>query len=331
MLDFTYPWMYLLLPFPIVVYVVFPVYKQNKDSVQVPFFSRLVELSGETPSAGAVILERLFFQRVWVVICWVLVVSSLAKPIWVGDLVTHDQSARDLMIAVDLSGSMETVDFADNNGDKVSRLVAVKAVLREFVHKREGDRLGLIFFGSAAYLQAPFTDDHATWATLLEEAEVGMAGVSTVFGDAIGLAINLFNRSETNDKVLIVLTDGNDTGSRVPPIDAAKVAASKNLTIYTIAIGDPETAGEEAMDIEVLEKVTALTGGVSYQALNRQELDEIYQRIAQLEPELYESLSYRPTTSLHYYPIIFIACVYCLLYLLLGRVLLRSLAVNKDV
>ena len=138
----------------------------------------------------------------------------------------------------------------DEVGERVTRLDAVKLVLNDFIDRREADRIGLIVFGSAAYLQTPFTDDHLVWAQLLEETEIGMAGQSTVFGDAIGLAIKLFRESASDNRVLIILTDGNDTGSRVPPDRAAEIAHDHGITIHAIAVGDPSAAGEGKIDID---------------------------------------------------------------------------------
>ena len=314
MLEFAHPWFLLCLPLPLLVYWLLPVYKESADSIQVPFFQRLVKLTGATPSRGAVILPRLLFQRIWLTISWLLLVLAMARPEWLGDPVVREKSARDLMVAVDLSGSMEVRDFTTSEGEKVSRLEALKSVLQEFVEQREHDRLGLIVFGDAAYLQAPFTTDHDAWMTLLQETEIGMAGQSTVFGDAIGLAIKVFENSDSDNKVLIVLTDGNDTGSKVPPIDAAKVAIEYDITIYTIAIGDPETVGEEALDLQVLERIAELTDGGYYQALDRNQLQQSYSAINALEPELYESLSYRPRTPLHHYPLAMLVGVYLVFF-----------------
>ncbi len=161
MLEVTYPWLMLCLPLPILVRWLLPVYKQSRDSIQVPFFQRLVDLSGETPHKGTVLLQRSFFQKCCLVVAWLLIVIGLTKPVWLGESVEQIKSARDLMIAVDLSGSMQTPDFTTGGGAQVSRLQAVKTVLNEFVKQREHDRLGLIVFGDAAYLQAPFTQDHA--------------------------------------------------------------------------------------------------------------------------------------------------------------------------
>lgn len=321
MFEFANPWMFVILPLPLLVYLLFPAYKESQDSIRVPFFKRLVELTGQTPTRGAVILQRVLFQKLWVPLTWVLLVSGLGKPQWLADPIEHTKSARDLMIAVDLSGSMEATDFKAADGKQISRLAAIKLVLAEFAEQREHDRLGLIVFGDSPYLQAPFTEDHRTWLTLLEETEIAMAGQSTMFGDAIGLAIKLFESSETENRVLIVLTDGNDTGSKVPPIEAAKVAERKDVTIYTIAVGDPETVGEEALDMEVLQSVADITGGSAYQALDRTDLQRIYQDIARLEPEEYETLSFRPRLSLHHYPLVIIVIGYLLFF---GLMMFRS-------
>ncbi|MDP5054980.1 MAG: VWA domain-containing protein, partial [Congregibacter sp.] len=170
-------------------------------------------------------------------------------------------------------------------------------------------------------LQAPFTDDIATWRTLLDESEVAMAGQSTALGDAIGLAISLFQASQTSNRVLIVLTDGNDTGSRVPPIDAASIAAANAVTIYTVAVGDPATIGEEALDLETLNSIAKLTKGASFEALDRDALAAAYAEINRLEPARYDSLSYSPRTTLFHVPLTVFAALYLLalpLFALLG-------------
>lgn len=302
MFELAYVWWLLLLPLPVVMRFL-PEFRQTSLSVQAPFFQKLVQISGDKPEEGAVVLERQPFQRLLVPFCWCCIVLAIAKPQWVGEPVERIKSGRDLMIAVDLSGSMEENDFLSLAGEKIDRLEAVKSVLKELSEQRKHDRLGLIIFGTAPYLQAPFTEDHEAWLTLLNETEIGMAGHSTVFGDAIGLAIKLFEESETNSRVLIILTDGNDTGSKVPPVDAAKVAESYGIKIYAIAIGDPSTTGDKALDVKTLERVASLTGGAYYQALDREQLQQAYRSIAELEPQDFEALSYSPKRSLHYLPL----------------------------
>ncbi len=311
MFELALPWALLLLPLPLLMRLL-PPYRESRDSVKVPFFDKLVELSERRPGTGAMILERDRAQLVLVGFMWLCLVLAAAKPQWVGPPVEQEKSGRDLMVAVDLSGSMENRDFVLPDGSAINRLEAVKQVLRELATQRASDRLGLIVFGDAAYLQTPFTDDHQVWRQLLEETEIGMAGQSTVYGDAIGLAIKLFRESGSDNRVLIMLTDGNDTGSTVPPVDAAKVAANFDVRIYTIAIGDPETVGEEALDMDTIARVSEITGGSYYQALDRDELDSAYRAIAELEPELYESVSFRPKRDLHWLPVAVAAILYLL-------------------
>ena len=318
MIEFAAPIWFGLLPLPVLVRWLVPPYRSRRESLQVPFFTRLITLTGETPQPGAVVMQRFVMQKILLPICWVLLVLATAKPEWVGQPIVSTKSARDLMVAVDLSGSMETRDFRSAEGNVISRLDAVKYVLRQFVAAREHDRLGLILFGDAAFLQAPFTEDHAAWLTLLDETDIGMAGQSTSFGDAIGLGIKLFLKSESENRVLIVLTDGNDTGSKVPPVDAAKVAASHDIRIYTIAVGDPATVGEEALDIETLERVAEVTGGDYFQALERTGLEQAYRQINALEPQQFETLSYRPRRDLFHWLIGAVVMIYLVFHGVMG-------------
>jgi len=302
MFELAHPWALLLLPLPLLMRLV-PAYKESRDSVRVPFFDKLVELSEQRPDTGAMILRRDRAQRFLVGFMWLCLVIAATKPQWIGPPIEQQKSGRDLMIAVDLSGSMQTRDFTLPDGSTVDRLQAVKQVLEDLAKQHASDRLGLIVFGDAAYLQTPFTDDHRVWTQLLAETEIGMAGQSTVFGDAIGLAIKLFKENNSDNRVLIVLTDGNDTGSTVPPVDAAKVAAANAIRIYTIAVGDPASAGEEALDMDTIKRVSQVTGGQDFQALDQQALRSAYQAIGELEPELYETISFRPRQSLHWAPL----------------------------
>jgi Ca-activated chloride channel family protein len=330
MLEFTQPWALALLLLPLLVRWLLPPHRESQDSLQVPYFQRLVLLSGETPRASASVLKRRRAQALVSLMGWCLLVAAAAQPEWVGPPVNIEKSARDLMLALDLSGSMDARDFKDDSGAQTNRLSAAKDVLRDFAAQREGDRLGLIVFGNAAYLQAPFTDDIPTWLTLLEESEVAMAGQSTALGDAVGLAIALFQKSATSNRLLIVLTDGNDTGSRVPPIDAAMIAEANDVTIYTVAIGNPETIGEEALDIDTLDAMAKRTGGSSFQALNGEALQSAYDEINRLEPAKYDSLSYRPRSTLFHLPLALFALLYLIalpLFALLGARRQRSVHV----
>ncbi len=334
MIEFVYPWAFVLLLAPVLVTLFAPAYKERKSSIKVPYFARLVDVTGETPQSGAVLLNRNNIQRIIVAFSWLCIVTAIAKPEMIGAPINQEKSARDLMVAVDLSGSMSVEDFTlpdkknTTKAVKVNRLVAVKEVLNNFVKGREHDRLGLILFGDAPYLQAPFTDDIPTWQALLNESDIGMAGQSTAFGDAIGLAISVFEQSETQNRVLIVLTDGNDTASKVPPVEAAKVAAAHDIKIYTIAIGDPSAVGEEKVDLDVLQEMADITQGKSFQALSSKELLQVYAEIDKLEPQQFDSLSFRPRVSVHHYPIILFVSIY-LIALFIVNIRIRLL-LNKQ-
>lgn len=316
MFELAHPWALALLLLPLLIRLL-PAYKESRDSVRVPFFDKLVTLSEQRPETGAMVLQRDRAQQLLVNFMWLCLVLAAAKPQWIGPPVEQQKSGRDLMIAVDLSGSMEARDFTLPDGTQVDRLETVKYVLAKLADQHESDRLGLIVFGNAPYLQSPFTDDHTVWAQLLADTQIGMAGQSTAFGDAIGLAIKLFKESDSDNRVLIMLTDGNDTASMVPPVDAAKVATTEDIRIYTIAIGDPASVGEEALDIDTLQRVSEVSGGRYFQAFDQQQLAGAYEAIGELEPELYETISFRPRQSLHWVPISVALSLY-LLYHSLG-------------
>jgi len=303
MFTISYPWAFLLLPLPLLVYYLAPAYSEPRLAVRVPFMELLSRLSGRTAGEGSAIVSRTRLQKAQLIIAWLALVVALARPTWMDEPMVRELPMRDLLVALDLSGSMETMDFTDESGQISDRLTAAKQVLDQFLSRREGDRVGLIFFGSAAFVQAPFTEDLEVVRELLGEAQVRMLGPRTMLGDAIGVAIQLFERSEVEERVLIVLTDGNDTGSMVPPTRAAEIAQDNGVTIYPIAMGDPEAAGEQALDEVTLKEIAATTSGEYFHADDRGELDRIYQTLDQLNPKQVESLSYRPEHELYFWPL----------------------------
>lgn len=303
MLSFELPWAFALLGLPLLVSWLAPEYRDESEAVRAPFFQRLVELTGTSPREGAVVIRKQSWQKLYHVIAWGLVVSALARPVWVGDPIVRATPARDLMLIVDLSGSMEERDFVDSGGDSITRLEAVKTVLTDFIARRGNDRLGLAVFGTAAFLQAPFTEDREVVEALLAELQPRMAGPQTMIGDAIGLAVRLFEASEKQNKVVILLTDGNDTGSKMPVHRAAEIAAEDGITIHTIAMGDPTTVGEQALDTDTLETISRSTGGSFFLALDRTDLDAIYAELDLLEPEKVDAVSYRPKRPLYWLPL----------------------------
>ncbi|EKO3485109.1 VWA domain-containing protein [Vibrio fluvialis] len=315
-LEFAYPWAFVLLPLPLLVYWLVPAYRSRENAIKVPFFTQILEALNETPKVAAGLLRASHWQQVTLILSWLLIVTALAKPSVLGEVTTREAFGRDVMMLVDLSGSMEEKDFPTRGGEKLTRLDAAKQVLREFVTQRKGDRFGLILFGDAAFIQTPFTADQTVWLSLLDEAQTGMAGQSTNLGDAIGLGIKVFERAPTTtqERIMVVLTDGNDTGSFVAPVDAAKIAASKGIRIYVIAMGDPENIGEQPLDMDVVNRVAELTQARSFVAIDQQQLNAAYQVIDKLEPQKYSSESYRPKISLHHYLIAVVLVLHLIVF-----------------
>jgi len=322
MLTFAHPWLFLLVPLPWLIRRLLPAHHERKAAVRVPFMQRLSRLAGVQPGSGVAVARRQFSQWLVLSMTWLFIVAAIVRPQWLGEPIIKELPMRDLLVAVDLSGSMEAQDFTDAEGNSVDRLTAVKQVLDEFFARRDGDRVGLILFGSAAFVQVPFTDDIDVVRELLAEAQIRMLGPRTMLGDAMGLAINLFERSEVDERVLIVLTDGNDTGSLVPPERAAEIARDKGVVVHTIAIGDPAAVGEQALDEKTLETVATTTGGGYFRANDRQELEEIYDHLDEINPRQVETQSYRPLTELYDWPLA-AAMLISLLYIMFLEIRLR--------
>jgi len=302
MVELAQPWLLLMLPLPLLSFWLLPPHRQRVSSLRVPFFDALVEVAGAEASSGAVVMRRRIMQMVLVCLAWILVVLGLAEPEWVGEPIVRSEAARDVMLAIDLSGSMDTRDFPDESGNEVRRMDAVQRVVDQFVAEREGDRVGLIVFGSRPYVQLPFSRDLETARALVDLMDVGMAGPQTALGDAIGLAIRAFESSEVSSRLLILLTDGNDTASTMSPVNAAGIARLAGVEIYTIGIGDPEAQGEDRVDFEVLKSVAEETGGRFFDARDENALAEIYRRIDEMAPAEIRTQSWRPRQSLVHWP-----------------------------
>jgi Ca-activated chloride channel homolog len=303
MLDFVYPWLAALLPLPLLVYWLAPAYFDPRQGVRAPFFGEVGRLSGAGKQRGAGVALRGLWRTLALVLCWLLMLASLMRPQWTLPPVHRDQPARDLLLLVDLSASMDTKDFTDPIGARVTRLDAVKQVLHDFLKRRNGDRVGLVVFGNAPFVLVPFTADLGLAQRLLDEMQVGMAGPRTALGDAIGLGINLFAASAVPAKTIIALTDGNDTGGGVPPAEAARVAKDRGIVIHTVGVGDPAAAGEEKLNEAALKQVADVTGGGFYRALDNAQLSEIYKRLDAIEARKVDTVSFQPRVELFWAPL----------------------------
>ena len=302
MLEFLHPLAFVLLLAPFLMAVSPLRYISNRSSLRISFMDDIHSVQGNKKKRTGISRATLF-QKILLLLVWSLVVLALAKPQLIGEPIVKEISQREILVAVDLSGSMATQDFKDEEGRKIDRLEAVKHVLSDFFIQRKGEKIGLILFGSAAFVQSPFTQDLDALDHLLSELQVGMAGPQTMIGDGIGLGVKMFRESNVTDRMLILMSDGDDTGSKIPPKTAAKLAADNDVKIYSIAMGDPKNAGEHPIDTETLKAITSETNGKFYYAWNAQELVEIYAEIDKLTPKKVEELSYRPVKELYVYPL----------------------------
>ena len=312
MWSFAWPWMFLALPLPFLVRALLPPAPDaNEAGLKVPSLDAFAVLAEGRRS------QQLFNWRMWVAsVAWILLVTAAARPERVGDEVDVPVTGRNLMLAVDLSGSMDAKDFELANR-RVDRLTATKAVASDFISRREGDRLGLILFGERAYLQVPLTLDRETVNVLLMEAFIGLAGEKTAIGDAITLAVKRIHEqgADAGEQVLILLTDGANTAGAIDPIKAAELAQQIGLRIYTIGIGAeqmvvPSISGtlrrvnpSADLDEETLTSIADLTGGRYFRAIDTASLQQIYRLLDEMEPVAEPEGGFRPVHVLYYWPL----------------------------
>lgn len=309
MIHFEWPWLIASLPLPFLIRWLLPAaLPAEQAALKVPFLDDLAEAKmsprRKTRSGKPLILAA---------VAWLLLVIASTRPQWLGEPIEQSVSGRDLMLAVDLSGSMEEQDFIIKK-ERVDRLTAAKAVAGDFIERRVGDRLGLILFGTQAYLQTPLTFDRKTVKTLLDESAIGLAGDNTAIGDAIGLAVKRLKNQPGNSRVLILMTDGANTAGEVSPLKAAELAAANQLKIYTIGIGADEMLvrsffgtrkvnPSRDLDEKTLIAIAKNTGGRYFRARNSDELNYIYLLLDKLEPVSKDKQYFRPRTELFYWPL----------------------------
>ncbi len=306
---FQWPWMLALLPLPWLLRRLLPAAATRSVALRVPFFDALRKLP--QPGIG---LQRRGGATLWLLCAlWLLVVLSSARPTWLSGAQSLPASGRDLLLAVDISGSMKQRDMSLGN-NAVTRLAAVKDVVGQFITHRSGDRLGLLLFGTHPYMQTPLTFDHQTLSTLLDEARIGFAGERTAIGDAIGLAVKHLLKRPEHHRVLVLLTDGSDTASEIKPRRAAELAAGEGIKIYTVGIGADEMQlpgllfrrrinPSADLDEATLQEISRLTGGKYFRARNPEQLREIYSALEELEPIAQNDDVFRPLRELYHWPL----------------------------
>jgi len=305
MMSLLWPWVLAALPLPFVLRLLLPRAKNSNDAaLQVPHLSDY-----QVSENNAFVDKKPSWPILLYTLAWICLVIAAARPQWTGDTIELPVSGRDLMLAIDISKSMDHA--IRHNQRSVSRITATKAVASAFIEKRVGDRIGLILFGDQAYVQAPLTFDRTTVNILLQEAFTGLAGQATAIGDAIGLTVkrldkgrnknnNTIQKNISDDRVLILLTDGVSNRGEITPIKAAQLAARKGLKIHTIGIG---SRGSRELDEITLRQIAKITGGQYFRAYTTADLQKIYALLDELEPVEKDVKSYRPIKALFYIPL----------------------------
>ena len=303
MLEFIWPWFLLLIPAPLAMRFLSAT-RPSTTPIWWPTADILAMYSGKEAFNNKQKIVSLFLLT----LAWLCLVVAIARPVWIGEPTQITPSGRDLLIALDLSGSMQVTDMQLNQ--QVSdRLEAAKSVLSEFIHARRGDRIGIVVFGSKAYLQAPLSYDLDTINQLVKETQIGFAGEQTAIGDAIGLGIKRLANQDADKRVMILMTDGANTAGRVQPQQAAEFAATQKVKIHTIGIGADEMVVQgffgpklinpsSDLDEPLLQNIAAITGGQYFRARSTEELQQIYTLLDTLEPPPSDALWQRPKTTL---------------------------------
>jgi Ca-activated chloride channel family protein len=332
MFEMQWPYLLLLAPLPLAMKFIAPK-KRVEAALRVPFYQHASQLEQRNRLSIGKRPAKLF--ALWAM--WLGCLFAATNPQWVGEPMSMPSSGRDLLMAVDISGSMEQTDMV-LNGYRITRLMAVKKVIGDFVTRRNTDRLGLILFGAQAYLQAPLTYDRQTVNELLQEAQIGFAGRETAIGDAIALAVKRLRDRPDSSRVLVLLTDGANTAGVLTPDKATELAQKADIKIYTIAFGaesmevpglfgsrtiNPSRDLDEPTMIAIAEK----TGGQYFRARNLEELDQIHRELDKLEPIEIEAETFRPVQTLFYWPLGFallLSLAMALIYVWQGRAIRRE-------
>ncbi len=304
MLELTFPWLLLLLPLPLL-------FKRRAQQASGSLYLPPLARVAANYQPGRQVHPR---RRLLAFLLWVCLVIAACQPKWLGDPISLPQQGRDMMLAVDLSGSMNISDMMIE-GQPLNRLDAVKYVLKDFIARRQGDRLGLVLFADAAYQQTPLTFDRNTVQQMLDEAVLGLVGQRTAIGEAIGLTVKRFNTYASSNKVLILLSDGANTAGQIQPREALKLAKAAAVKIYTVGVGAEQMIQQgifgpqlvnpsDDLDEKLLTELASETGGKYFRARDLTELAQIYQLLDQLEPIEREKINYRPQQSLLHWPLL---------------------------
>ncbi len=318
MIQFAYPYALFLLILPFFIRMLLPAVKGlHGDALHIPFIQDLQNIV--TKSSGTNTLptnntSHLSFSALLLWMIWLLLTLAVSRPQFAGEPINIRTENHDILLVVDISTSMLEPDFA-LAGRRINRLTAVKKTALEFMDKRLDDRIGLILFGTNAYLQAPLTYDRKSVGEILLSADAGMAGQSTAIGDSLGLALKtLKNTPNLDRKIIILLTDGENNDGSLSLPQAIKLAQDEGVKIYTIGVGAEQAFHASFFGIQIgksspldeksLQEIANATQGQYFRAKDTTSLEKIYEIIDKLEPTSNESQTVQEVTELYYCPLI---------------------------
>lgn len=294
-LALDWPYALALLPLPILVIRYLPACtSQASEGLIIPFFKTLKEFSTQKKLGG----KKSSPYLISLVLIWVLFIIGLASPYHLGEPLGIPTLSRNLILALDTSESMSIKDMTIK-GRYVDRMSMVKKIASDFIRERQGDQLGLILFGSNAYLQSPLTPDLKTVEAFLQETQIGLAGKQTAIGNAIGLSIKHFKKVSNGQKVLILITDGEDNASVIPVSRIVSVAKEHQIKIYTIGVGSQAIGNH--IDEQALQEIAKQTYGQYFRAADTQGLESIFAVLNEIEPVLGKEQWYQHKTYLYPY------------------------------
>lgn len=292
-MGFAFPLVLLLLPLPLAMRLLPPGAARGGLRVPPHVFAGTAE--GRALPSGLLLAA----------LAWGLLVIALAGPQLDRQTALTEASGRDILLALDLSGSMEKRDFS-LDGQPISRLDAVKRVASRFVAARRGDRIGLVVFGDRAYVAQPLTFDVDAVARAVNEAQIGISGRATTISDGLGLAIRRLSASDAPTRIVVLLSDGVDTAGSVGAVDAARLAARHGIRVHSIALGpdDLETRpkSRDAVDAATLRGVAQASGGTSFRVRGMADLQAMAATLDRLEPSPSERPPLRFWQSLWVWP-----------------------------
>ena len=331
MITLSYPYALLLLILPFFVRFLLPRVKgMHGDGLKIPFLNDLEQIKAKNKSAPSFSVNyKRNTNYVFLYLIWAMLCLSATRPILSGEPFRPKNFGHEIIMVMDISTSMLERDYRLND-KRISRMDAVKIAAYNFLQNRNNDKIGLVLFGTQAYLQAPPTFDNESVKNIILDMQPGMAGKSTSIGDAVGIAVQALDNDKSDvEKVIILLTDGENNDGSITPAQALMLAKKSNVKIYTIGVGNEQSMLQSFFgnfggmkidrDNPELKALASETSGQYFKASDTESLFKVYAEIDKLEAEENEDNFVKNITELYYIPLL-MAVMTAFLLLLIERI-----------